>query len=316
MTISIPQIKHSEMTDQDIKMVNKVLHSSHLTQGKVVHEFEEACAEYLGKTYAVAVSSGTAALYCAYRTYDERTFKNKQILQIPAITFKATLRAAQLTKNNYMVVDTEDNGINRSANVKVDLAGYVPSYRSIIEDASHAFGSNGVGNSLMTCFSLHAIKNLGVGEGGIVVTDSKEMYEGLKLMREFGTEQNPSLNFRMSEISAALGLSRLDRVEHEMWLKEKILKRYEDEGIPLYNFISSITYNYHLAVCKFDDPVKAAWFLRKEGIGTQRHYEPLERGHQNAETYWASTLSIPLYAQMTKEEQDYVIKTIHEATGD
>ena len=293
-------------------MVTKTLHSSHLTQGKLVHEFEEACAEYSCKTYAVAVSSGTAALYCAYRTYDERTFKNKQILQIPAITFKATLRAAQLTKNNYIVVDTADNGINHSANVKVDLAGYVPSYRSVIEDASHAFGSDGVGNSLMTCFSLHAIKNLGVGEGGMVVTDSKEMYEGLKLMREFGTEQNPSLNFRMSEITAALGLSRLERVEHEMWLKEEILKRYEDEGVPLAGFISSRTHNYHLAVCKFNNPVKVAWFLRRAGIGTQRHYEPLERGHQSAETYWASTLSIPLYPQLTKEEQDKVIKTIHD----
>lgn len=293
-------------------MVTKTLHSSHLTQGKLVHEFEEACAEYSCKTYAVAVSSGTAALYCAYRTYDERTFKNKQILQIPAITFKATLRAAQLTKNNYIVVDTADNGINHSANVKVDLAGYVPSYRSVIEDASHAFGSDGVGNSLMTCFSLHAIKNLGVGEGGMVVTDSKEMYEGLKLMREFGTEQNPSLNFRMSEMTAALGLSRLERVEHEMWLKEEILKRYEDEGVPLAGFISSRTHNYHLAVCKFNNPVKVAWFLRRAGIGTQRHYEPLERGHQSAETYWASTLSIPLYPQLTKEEQDKVIKTIHD----
>ena len=227
-------------------MVNKVLHSSHLTQGKLVHESEEACAEYLGKTYAVAVSSGTAALYCAYRTYDERTFKNKQVLQIPAITFKATLRAAQLTNNNYIVVDTEENGINCNANVKVGLAGYFPYYRSIIEDASHAFGSNGVGNSLMTCFSLHAIKNLGVGEGGMVVTDSKEMYEGLQVLREFGTEEHPSLNFRMSEITAALGLSRLDRVEHEMWLKEEILKRYEDEGIPLYNFISFIKLTLYL----------------------------------------------------------------------
>ena len=316
MTISIPQIKHSEMTDQDIKMVNKVLHSSHLTQGKLVHEFEEACAEYLGKTYAVAVSSGTAALYCAYRTYDERTFKNKELLQIPAITFKATLRAAQLTKNNYMVVDTEENGINQNANVKVGLAGYFPYYRSIIEDASHAFGSNGVGNSLMTCFSLHAIKNLGVGEGGMVVTDSKEMYEGLKLMREFGTEEHPSLNFRMSEITAALGLSRLGRVLQDKWQKAEILRKYQKEDIPLADFMAYTSFNYHLAVCKFDEPVKVAWFLRRAGIGTQRHYEPLERGHKNAEKYWANTLSIPLYPQMTKEEQDYVIKTIHEATGD
>ena len=316
MTISIPQIKHSEMTDQDIKMVNKVLHSSHLTQGKVVHEFEEACAEYLGKTYAVAVSSGTAALYCAYRTYDERTFKNKELLQIPAITFKATLRAAQLTNNNYIVVDTEENGINCNANVKVGLAGYFPYYRSIIEDASHAFGSNGVGNSLMTCFSLHAIKNLGVGEGGMVVTDSKEMYEGLQVLREFGTEEHPSLNFRMSEITAALGLSRLGRVLQDKWQKAEILRKYQKEDIPLADFMTYTSLNYHLAVCKFDEPVKVAWFLRRAGIGTQRHYEPLERGHKNAEKYWANTLSIPLYPQMTKEEQDKVIKTIHEATGD
>ena len=292
-------------------MVNKVMHSSHLTQGKLVHEFEEACAEDLGKTYAVAVSSGTAALYCAYRTYDERTFKNKQLLQIPAITFKATLRAAQLTKNNYVVVDTADSGINYSANVKVDLGGYVPHYRSIIEDASHAFGSNDVGDSLMTCFSFHAIKNLGVGEGGMVVTDSKEMYEGLKLMREFGTEQNPSLNFRMSEMTAALGLSRLGRVLQDKWQKADILRKYHKEDIPLAGFMAFTAYNYHLAVCKFNNPVKVAWFLRRAGIGTQRHYEPLERGHQSAETYWANTLSIPLYPQMTKEEQDKVIQVLH-----
>ena len=69
-------------------------------------------------------------------------------------------------------------------------------------------------------------------------------------------------------------------------------------------------------MCKFNNPVKVAWFLRRAGIGTQRHYEPLERGHQNAETYWANTLSIPLYPQMTNEEQDYVIKTIDDLGED
>jgi dTDP-4-amino-4,6-dideoxygalactose transaminase len=291
-------------------MVEKALKSSHLTQGKLVQKFEETCAEYLDKTYAVAVSNGTAALYCAYRTYDERTFKNKQILQIPAITFKATLRAAQLTKNNYVVVDTEENGINHSANVKVDLGGYVPDYRSIIEDASHAFGSHGVGNSLMTCFSLHATKNLGVGEGGLIVTDSKEMYEGLKSIREFGTVSHPSLNFRMSEITAALGASRLERVKEDAWLKKECMLRYIKQGIPIIPYLGFIHVNHHLAICEFDDPVKLHWGLKKEGIGSQRHYEPLERGHTNAEHYWSRTLSIPLYPQLTIEEQNKVIITI------
>lgn len=258
----------------------------------------------------MAVSNGTAALYCAYRSYYERTFEEREILEIPAITFKATLRALLLTKNRYCVVDTEEDGMSRKSSVKVDLGGAVPDYKCIIEDASHAFGSHGVGNSLMTCFSLHATKNLGVGEGGLIVTDSKEMYEGLKSIREFGTVSHPSLNFRMSEITAALGASRLERVKEDAWLKKECMLRYIKQGIPIIPYLGFIHVNHHLAICEFDDPVKIHWGLKKEGIGSQRHYEPLERGHTNAEHYWSRTLSIPLYPQLTIEEQNKVIITI------
>ena len=297
-------------------MVSKALKSSHLTQGKLVQKFEETCAEYLNKPYAVAVSNGTAALYCAYRTYYERTFEEREVLEIPAITFKATLRALLLTENKYRVVDTEEDGMCRKASVKIDLGGAVPDYKCIIEDASHAFGSLGVGNSLMTCFSLHATKNLGVGEGGLIVTDSKEMYEGLKSIREFGTVSHPSLNFRMSEVPAALGLSRIKRVNEDAGKKLRLMFRYVDKGIPIIPYLTNPSINPHLAICKFNNPVKIHWGLKKEGIGSQKHYEPLEKGyilapHPFASYYWRTSLSIPLYPQLTIQEQDKVIQVLH-----
>lgn len=266
---------------------------------------EGRLCRYLNKRHAVCCSSGTAALYLAFRAIEPTR------LRIPAVTFKATAWAARLAghKVTYWDIDAE-SFCAQTPDVNVHLAGYVAKSSGLVEDASHALGSARVGGALMTCISLHAIKHLGVGEGGVVLTDQDMLAEKLRSLREFGTTEHPSLNFRMAEVPAALGISRLGRVDAERERKLGLLHRYRQQLGDLVKFQRfQEGMNPHLAIVLSDRAAGLADHLRAEGIGTQKHYEPLE-GLGNAQWYWERCLSLPLYADLSDAEQGEVIESV------
>ena len=329
--------KHS-INAEDLEAVNEVLKSDFLTCGPKVQEFEEALAEYTGAKYAVAVTNGTAALYLLARALKFST------AIVPDITFMATANAFKVAGKQVWLRDIRDDQpmINRDRVgdadekiVPVHMMGYPIPMTSFersntIEDACHALGAqwhdqqgwHNVGDcshSLATVFSFHPVKPITTGEGGAITTNDSYLYHQLKCLRNHGIENDrydvptPSLNFRMSDIQAGLGISQLKRIDAFTQRRHEIASIYNDL-LPEYSILPTRDQypSYHLYCIKvpsFRNELRAK--LKMEGINTQIHYRPLhtlnpyrmpDRDFPNAMQWHDQTLSLPIYYGLTDKE--------------
>jgi UDP-4-amino-4,6-dideoxy-N-acetyl-beta-L-altrosamine transaminase len=203
---------------QDIEAVIAVLRSDYLTQGPVVDQFEAAIAEYVGARFAVAVSSGTAALHVACLAAGLRGGA-RAVTQ--AVTFVATANASVACGAAVVAVDIdpqtlglEGRGLRSALAQNPDVSVVLPvhmgglsadpmataaasSGRLVIEDACHALGGREpdgarVGScrhSAMACFSFHPVKSITTGEGGAVTTNDPELARRLRMLRNHGIER-------------------------------------------------------------------------------------------------------------------------------
>ena len=212
----IPYGKHY-LDKSDIDAVVRVLQSPSLTQGPYIDEFEKQIAKYVGAKYAVAVSSGTAALHLSVRAL--KTDETSTLITTP-ITFVATANAGIYTGCKVAFTDIDPLTINmcplllesklqsisgRKIVIPVHYAGLPCDMKSIrnaceahdsvlIEDAAHALGAryedgSMVGScqySLMTIFSFHPVKAIAAGEGGMVTTNDENIYKKLLRLRSHG----------------------------------------------------------------------------------------------------------------------------------
>ena len=213
----IPYGKHY-IDDQDIEAVINVLKSNSLTQGPAISEFEKNIASYVNAKYAVAVSSGTAALHLA--TMATGLTPNDTLIT-SALTFVSSANCARFQNANVDFCDIDKSTLNLSIdsikstlsnhnNIKVIIpvhfAGAPCDIKSIrelllgsgkiyiIEDAAHALGSKytdgtPVGScqhSDMTIFSFHPVKAIAAGEGGMITTNDPDLYNQLLRFRSHG----------------------------------------------------------------------------------------------------------------------------------
>lgn len=205
--------------DEDIEAVVKVLKSDYLTTGPVVKEFEKQIADYVGAKFAVAFSSGTAALHGA--CFAAGIGPGDEVITSP-ITFAASANCILYQKGKPVFADIDDRSYNISpekieqmitdktrAIIPVDFTGQPAELEEImniakkynlvvIEDSAHALGARykkqKVGSiSDMTMFSFHPVKHITTGEGGMITTDNEHYYQKLILFRSHGITRDPSL---------------------------------------------------------------------------------------------------------------------------
>ncbi len=212
----IPYGKH-HIDEEDIQAVVDVLRSGVLTQGPAVEAFEQAIASYVGAKYAIAVSSGTAALHLAALVAG--VGPGKTLITSP-ITFVASANAGLYAGGDVAFADIDPDTVNMSplalkaalekhpntkAVIPVHFAGLpcdMPAIKSladaagalVIEDAAHALGASypdgrRVGccaHSSMTIFSFHPVKAIAAGEGGMITTNDESVYRKLLRLRSHG----------------------------------------------------------------------------------------------------------------------------------
>mgnify|MGYP001348278257 FL=1 len=212
----IPYGKH-HIDNEDIEAVVSVLKSGQITQGPKIEEFESEIAKYVGAKYAVAVSSGTAALHLAGTV--SNLGPNNALITSP-ITFVASANAAFYNRSQVIFADIDLKSINMSADslkkalknnpkikvvMPIHFAGLPCEMEAIknisdknnliiVEDAAHALGAtydNGkkVGSccySDMTIFSFHPVKSIAAGEGGMITTNDEKIYRKLIRLRSHG----------------------------------------------------------------------------------------------------------------------------------
>ena len=221
----------------------------------------------------------------------------------------------------------------------------------ILEDNAHSIGAKfdniKVGsckNCEVSIFSFHPVKNITTGEGGAVTTNSKEIYERLLALRNHGIVKKDEMypweyemrtlgyNYRITDIQCALGLSQLNRLDTFLKKRRDIAKRYHKffEGSklkPIYAFDKDSAYHLFVVRFPFDSfEQKANFFtnMRRKGINLQLHYMPINKqpyykslGYGNEHTpvmdrYYLEAFSLPIYPNLSKKEQEFVVKTISE----
>jgi UDP-4-amino-4,6-dideoxy-N-acetyl-beta-L-altrosamine transaminase len=375
---AIPYGRQSIQKD-DIDAVVKTLQAPYLTQGPKIKEFEVAFAKYVGSKYAVAVSNATAGLHLSILALG---LENGERVITTPITFAASANCiryangevwfADIDPDTYLLslestkklIESKPKGFFKGI-IPVDFAGLpvdLESFRKladehglwIIEDACHAPGGyfTDTNKKIQKCgngnyadlgiFSFHPVKHIACGEGGMITTNSKVLYEKLNVLRSHGISKNNmqenhggwyyemqelGFNYRLTDIQAALGITQLAKNPKGVTKRNKIAKKYKKafQGkIKHQVLLKGMLNAHHLFVIEVDNRKELYNFLKTQGVYSQIHYIPVHTlpyyqkiGYgsadlSNAENYYDKCISLPMYPTLTDEEQEFVIQKILE----
>ena len=229
---------------------------------------------------------------------------------------------------------------------------------SIIEDASHAIGAKYKGKRIGSCqysditvFSFHLVKIITTAEGGVAITNSKILEQKIRLLNSHGITRDETLmnshshgpwyyqqillglNYRMTDLQAALGISQLDRIDDFVSKRHAFKERYDQllKDLPIIlpyqskdSYSSHHLYPIKIDISKENNITRIDVFnkLRRNDIGVNVHYIPVhtqpyyenvgfKKGdYPNAENYYENAISIPIFQGLTIEMQDKVVNIL------
>lgn len=339
------------ITEDDIQAVIETLKSDYLTQGPRIAEFEEYFAAYVDSKYAIAVSNGTAALHLCTMALNVQP--GDKVITTP-ITFAASANCVRYCGGEVVFADIDPNtyllDINKVREllesapkgtykgiIPVDFAGRavdLEAFRKlanqyglwIIEDSCHAPGGYFIdskegkqfcGNGRfadLAIFSFHPVKHIASGEGGMITTNDKELYEKLLQLRTHGIVKDESkykntpafasgleesqystdkpldypnwymemqelgYNYRLTDFQSTLGISQLKRADDGLAKRREIASTYFKafEGKKFVKGQSGVIegHAYHLYVIEIEDRLGLYNYLRENKIFPQIHYIP------------------------------------------
>lgn len=364
------------ISDDDIDAVTAVLRSPWLTTGPKVSEFERAFAAQTGARHATAVSSGTAGLHAAMFAIE--VTEGDEVI-VPAMTFAATANAVVFEGGTPVFADVEPDTLlldvdsvsaritpRTRAVIAVDYAGQPCDYDrlrilanrhgiALVADACHSLGAVYHGRPVgsltdLSIFSLHPVKHVTSGEGGVVTTDDPLMVRRLEMFRNHGMSADHAArdradswyyeirelgyNYRLSDLQCALAMSQLSRLDGQLSRREEIARAYDRafaglDGIRHLATRPDCRHAYHLYVVRLDldrfrDGRRRVFqALRAEGIGVNVHYipvhlHPLYRSRFGtgpglcpvAETAYEEIITLPMFPTMTDRDVQDVIDAV------
>jgi perosamine synthetase len=364
------------LDEDDIAAVNAVLRSEWLTTGPKVSEFERAFADFVGTQEAVVVSSGTAALHAAMHALE--IGPGDEVI-VPAMTFAASANCVLFQRGIPVFVDVDPETLlidttdlesritpRTKSIVAVDYGGHPADYDKLVAiskrhdiklvaDSCHALGATYRGRRVgaladLTAFSLHPVKHITSGEGGVIATDDPQLARSMRTFRNHGITtdhrqreaqgswfyemQSLGYNYRLSDINCALALSQLRKLPGWVVKRQQIAKSYDDafahmdEVNPLL-VRPGVSHAYHLYVVQFDllklhaDRARIFQSLRAENIGVNVHYIPVHlhpfyRTHLGtgpglcpvAEAAYERIITLPMFPRMTQNDVNDVIEAV------
>ena len=370
-----------DIDDDDIQAVVDVLKSDFITQGPFTSFFERKISSYVNSKYCVALNSATSALHAACVGLGLQKGDN---LWTSPISFVASANCGLYcgAEVDFIDINLDDYSISiekleekliiakkkdclPKIIVTVHLGGYCSSLIAlrelsdqygfkIIEDASHCIGGSYTNEQIGNCrysdaaiFSFHPVKIITTGEGGVVTTNDKRLYEFINSFKGHGLERNLEkleskinepwyyeqqilgYNYRITEIQLALGLSQLNKLDNFILKRRTIAKKYFSEInnprliLPKYENIESSS--YHLFILRIKENRDNFFnYLRSNNIFCQLHYIPIYRHPfyqkfnydiqelKNSETYYKQALSIPIHQKLSDNEINYIINCVNE----
>jgi len=355
----------------DVDAVSKIIkRKMSWAIGPEIEQFEILLAKYLNRKFCVVFNSGTSALHASLLSLGIKS--NDEVI-VPSFTFIATVNSVLMVNAKPKFVDIEEETLGLNPNLlessitsktkaiipihyaglpcKIDEIQRISKKHNIplIEDAAESFGSKIKNKKVGTFGDLSILsfagnKVLTTGEGGAVLTNSKSLFDKLKLIRSHGrkdlsnyflSSDSPKYvslgyNWRMSSMTAALGVSQLNKLDKLISLRQNKAKFYHEklkniDQIQLPNIPSNFThvfqlYSIILSTNKIRNDLKN--YLTKKGIMTKTFFDPIHetpfyKKNFKHKTHLPKTmdiskriLSLPIYPTMTKEELNYVSNTI------
>jgi UDP-4-amino-4,6-dideoxy-N-acetyl-beta-L-altrosamine transaminase len=364
----------------DIKKVIKTLKSDYITTGLEVPRFEKKITEIVKSKYAVVCNSATSALHLSCIVLG---LKKNDTIWTSANGFVADANCALYIGSKVEFVDIEKSNFNLDCEylekrlwtskknntlpkilIPIHFGGSPCNMErihflskkfnfKIIEDASHALGGfynkNPIGickYSDLTVFSLHAVKMITTGEGGVITTNNRTLYEMLLSLRSHGIiRENKKLinknmpnwyyeqrflgfNYRMTDIQASLGISQLKRLNFFIRERRKIADFY-NKNLKLLPINTpkdkkGFRSTYHLYVITINKKLrnKLYNYLLNKGVKCNFHYIPTYRqpyyrrfkykrkNYPNMELYYKSGISLPIYVGLKQKDLKYIVKLI------
>ena len=362
----------------DKNLVIKSLSNNLITTGPFVEKFEKYLKKYFKSKYSYVCSSGTAAIHLAMMSIN---LKKNDVILMPAINFIASYNLAKVMQLKVYLIDVDErtgqitpdkvldcikkNKLKKIKALVVMYHGGYPENSSkfneikkkynffIIEDACHALGAGykyknklfkvgSCNHSDISTFSMHPVKTITSGEGGIITTNSRKIANKIKLLRSHGIQRNKNqywkydilihgFNYRLSDINCALGLSQLKKIDFFLKKRKIIYDNYIKEFrdfspyLTLPKYSKTIKSSYHLFIINimFDKIKKNKdhflRYLNKHNILGQYHYIPIYKfssygekkfNFPGSEKYFKNSVSIPIYVNLSNKDQNKIIKII------
>lgn len=326
-------IQHNKPTlgQAEQKAAIRALNSGWVAQGKEVEALEDEVCEVLGlpDRHAVALSSGTAALFLALWVLDA---KRKRVA-IPVYSCSAVRNSVLMAGGEPVIVDVAKDSPNITVDAalarRVDMVvaahmfGVPSRWRSgsisvpIIEDCAQALGARIDGRAVglngdVGVFSFYATKMLTTGgQGGMLVSSNRTLVDAARDYREFDCRRDraPRFNLQMADLQAAVGRAQLQQLTGFIARRHGIFESYRAAGLPLWPHTSSPGCEpcYYRAILRVGDPLLAIADFERAGIRAIvpiAEWELLEDAgaFPRAAALARSTLSIPIYPSLTASE--------------
>lgn len=348
-----------------LKRLDSILENSSYILDKNVSEFEESFSDFSQRAYSIGVSNGTDAIKLCIKNFNPSA---KTLVVTQANTFVATtiaildacenvtLKLVDVNDSYQMDLDLLDelllqerDNYDQCIVVPVSMYGHTFNKNAlarlqtqytfyIVEDCSQAHGSKFEDGTLAgtvgdcSAFSLYPGKNLGsIGDAGIVNTDSKEIYDNIKMMRNYGSAKKYhhdkfGYNHRLDPIQAAFLCEKIQLIKTYNAIRHEIGERYVSEiNNPLVvNFRNDFycSYNtYHIYPVLVEDREKFCRYLDGLGIQNGIHYPiPIEKmpafQHYNFNnprtvSFSERLVSLPIHPFLNESDVNYVIESIN-----
>jgi perosamine synthetase len=356
-------ISKPSITEREISYVNDAVTSTWISSiGKYIDKFEQDFASFCETKYAVAVMNGTVAIELALRACGIK--KDDEVL-IPDLSFIATANGVLYTGATPVIIDVEPHTLcldpakieaaitpKTKAIMPVHLYGHPADMKAImdiakkhnlkvIEDAAEAHGATAYGRKTgswgdCATFSFYGNKNFTTGEGGMVTTNDKEIYDRCRFLRDHAMSKekrywHPEMgfNFRMTNLQAALGCAQLERAEELMQKRQTIFDWYsyylaDCPGISLNRTAGWATNAYWLMYLQVEgmDEARRGKFmakLKEQGVDSRPFFYPMSDMPYLADNaintpvthkVYQEGINLPTYFDLTEEEVAYIGKTV------
>lgn len=346
--------------DIDCEYVNEVIKSGWWINGPKVNEFEARFAKMVGKKHAIALTSNTHALDLVFKAYEisnceiiSPTMSFATTCAVPlwnnCVNVLADVDPVYLNicPNDVKKKVCENTG----AVICVNLAGTLAPVDEIrkvydglvIEDCAHACYAPGAGShGDVAVWSFQAVKTMPTGDGGMVTTDDDEIASKIRKLSWFGIEStydrvsNTTSKYKwqydidilgykyyMIDLTAALGLSQLDKLDANLNRRRSIQSKYNEAFRDIGTIdLPPFSYTVQHYVLKVPSTMRDDLidYLKDKNIHTSVHYRPLhqftmfkdEGDFPVADFQWQRIITLPVHLNMTDDDVDYVIYWVKE----